>query len=277
MTEQIASGRKKVLADQVALVTGGGRGIGKAIAEQLAAAGAKVAVTARSQDEVSSTVRAIEQRGGRATALTADVTERSAVESVVSEVERSLGPIALLVNNAGIFGPIDVCWDADPDEWWRCLEVNVRGPFLCTRAVLPMMIERRHGRIVNLSSGAGLTPIPDVSAYCCSKAALVRLTDCVAKEVEGFGICVFAVNPGQVATGMHELLAASPAWLKRRGSHSPTFMPAERPAELVVRLAAGEADTLTGRLINVNDHLDDLIRRAETIQRDDLYTLRLKR
>jgi NAD(P)-dependent dehydrogenase (short-subunit alcohol dehydrogenase family) len=266
-----------VLADQVALVTGGGRGIGKVIGEQLAAAGAKVAITARSSDEVRSTARTIEQRGGVAQALPADVTDRAAVESVVLEVERTLGPISLLVNNAGIFGPIDVIWDADPDEWWRCLEVNLKGAFLCTRAVLLGMIARRRGRIVSLTSGAALVPIPDVSAYCCSKTALARFTDCAAREVESFGISVFAVNPGQVATGMHDLLAASPAWLKRRGSHSPTFTPAERPAELVVRLAAGEADALTGRVINVNDDLDDLIRRAETIQRDDLLSLRLRR
>jgi NAD(P)-dependent dehydrogenase (short-subunit alcohol dehydrogenase family) len=277
MTGETVSAGQRALPDQVAIVTGGGRGIGKAIADRLAAAGAKVAITARSSDEVRSTARTIEERGGVAQALPADVTDRKAVESLVLEVERSLGPISLLVNNAGIFGPIDVIWDADPDEWWRCLEVNLKGAFLCTRAVLPGMIARQGGRIVSLMSGAGLVPIPDVSAYCCGKAALARFTDCAARELESFGISTFAISPGQVATGMHDLLAASPAWLKRRGSHSPTFTPAERAAELVVRLASGEADALTGRLFDVKDDFDDLIHRAETIRRDDLYSLRLRR
>src|SRR6266852_6005143 len=171
------------LAGQVALVTGGGRGIGKAIAERLAAAGARVALTARSGDELDSTVRAIEEVGGRARGLPADITDRVAVEAVVSEAERSDAPISLLV--------------------------NLRGAFLCTRAVLPGMVARRQGRIVNIASIGAVLPIPDGTAYGSSKTALVRFTESVALEVEASGIGVFAIDPGNVPTGMHDFLAGS--------------------------------------------------------------------
>src|SRR6266849_9074214 len=197
------------LAGQVALVTGGGRGIGKAIAERLAAAGARVALTARSGDELDSTVRAIEEVGGRARGLPADITDRVAVEAVVSEAERSDAPISLLVNNAGVLGPIGVVWEVDADEWWHCLEVNLRGAFLCTRAVLPGMVARRQGRIVNIASIGAVLPIPDGTAYGSSKTALVRFTESVALEVEASGIGVFAIDPGNVPTGMHDFLAGS--------------------------------------------------------------------
>jgi NAD(P)-dependent dehydrogenase (short-subunit alcohol dehydrogenase family) len=265
------------LAGQVALVTGAGRGIGKAIAESLAAAGARVALTARSVDELDATVRNIQAvHDDLARAFPADVTHRAAVEAVVGEVERSLGLITLLVNNAGVLGPIGEVWEVDADDWWHCLEVNLRGPFLCTRAVLRGMVARRRGRIVNVASSAALFPIADGTAYGSSKTALVRFTESVARETEALGISVFALDPGNVPTGMHEFLASSPAWLKRRGSHDPAFTPAHRTADLVARLASGYADALTGRLLNVNDDVDTLVRRAESIRQEDLYTLRLR-
>lgn len=265
------------LMGEVAWVTGAGRGIGKAIARGLAAAGARVVLTARSADELQGTAREIEASGGHALVLPADVADRAAVESVVAQAERGLGPLGLLVNNAGVLGPIGVAWEVDPEEWWRCLEVNLRGAFLCARTVLPGMIARRRGRIVSLASSAAVAPIPDGTAYASSKTALVRFTESLAKELEGIGISVYALDPENVATGMHETLASSPAWLRRRGAHRPVFTPAEHSADLVVRVAAGHADALTGRLISVADDVDDLIERAAAIRRDDLYTLRLRR
>jgi NAD(P)-dependent dehydrogenase (short-subunit alcohol dehydrogenase family) len=240
-------------------------------------AGARVAVTARSLDELDDTVRAIQTRGGPARALPADVTDQAAVESVVAEAERSLGAISLLVNNAGVLGPVGVIWEVDPEDWWRCIEVNLRGTFLYARAVLPRLIERRKGRIVSVASIAALVPIPDASAYGSSKAALVRFSESLAMEAAEFGIGVFSIDPGNVPTGMHAFLAESSAWLKRRGSHTPVFTPAQSAAELVARLASGQADALTGRLIHVHDDLDDLVQRADAIRKDDLYTLRLRR
>ena len=127
------------------------------------------------------------------------------------------------MNNAGLLQPIGLAWEVDPDAWWRCVEVNLRGPYLCARAVLPGMVARRAGRIVNIASVAAAAPIPDGTAYASSKAALVRLTDSLAAETAEYGVGVFAVDPGNVATGMHAYLGQSPAWLKRRGRHAPPY------------------------------------------------------
>ena len=152
------------LVGQVALVTGGGRGIGRAIAQALATAGAAIAVTARSEDQLRETVALIERAGGRALALPADVTDRQAVEHLVADIERQLGPVDVLVNNAGIVGPLGPLWEADPEAWRRCLDVNLYGAFLCARAVLPGMVARRRGRIINMSTAISI-PAPYYTAY----------------------------------------------------------------------------------------------------------------
>ena len=120
------------LSGQVALVTGGGRGIGRAMALALAKAGAAVAVAARTEEQLAETVALVEQASGRATAVTADVTDQQAVDRMASEVEQQLGPVDLLVNNAGAGDPGGPIWEVDPDRWWRVLDVNIRGPFLCS-------------------------------------------------------------------------------------------------------------------------------------------------
>src|SRR5262249_35018118 len=145
------------LSGTVAVVTGGGRGIGRAIALALARAGAAVAITARSASELDSALaelRAIHHRG---IAVRADVTGRAAVDDMVAQTEARLGPIDFLVNNAGSAGVIGPIWETDPDDWWRAVEINLRGPMLCARSVLPGMIARRRGRIVNMASAVGLT------------------------------------------------------------------------------------------------------------------------
>ena len=148
------------LTGQVAVVTGGGRGIGRAIASALASAGASLALVARSEDQLGEAVDGIRASGGRAIAVSADVSDPHAVERMAGEVERALGGVDLLVNNAGDAGPIGPVAEIDPEHWWRCQEVNLRGPLLCSRAFLPGMIVRRGGRIVNVASGAGTSPSP---------------------------------------------------------------------------------------------------------------------
>jgi NAD(P)-dependent dehydrogenase (short-subunit alcohol dehydrogenase family) len=174
------------LTDQVAIVTGGGRGIGRAIADALAGAGAQVAVIARSRDELQKTVTDITGRGGKAAAFPCDVTEADAIRGVIAEIERQIGPVDLLVNNAGILGPLRPLAESDPQEWWRGMEVNLRGPMLTTHAVLPGMIARRRGRIVNVSSGGGTADPPYFSSYVTSKTALIRFTECISAEVKQF-------------------------------------------------------------------------------------------
>jgi NAD(P)-dependent dehydrogenase (short-subunit alcohol dehydrogenase family) len=277
--------RRADLSGQVALVTGGGRGIGRVFAQTLAAAGAKVAVAARSEDELAGTVALVEAAGGQALAVPLDVTDRRAVEHAVAGIERQLGPLALLVNNAGVSGPFDTVWDVDPDEWWRTMDINLRGSFLCARAVLPGMTARRCGRIINIASHAGVYRWPQVSAYSVSKAALVKLTENLAVETKRLRVAVFAVHPGIVTIGLTEAAATtadpeSPfgramAWIRQQ-IEAGRAVPPERSADLVLRLASGHADALSGRYLTVDDDLDSLIERAAEIQRDDLYTLRLR-
>ena len=170
-------GEKIDLNGRVAFVTGGGRGLGRNFARALARAGAAVAITARSKDQLDETIRLIEGVGGKIVVLPADVSDQDAVEQAVARTKQQFGPIDLLVNNAGVGGPGAPEWEVDPGQWWRTIEINLRGPFLCIRAVLPGMIARRRGSIINLSSGAAHRLFPYLGAYSASKAALTHWTN----------------------------------------------------------------------------------------------------
>src|SRR2546427_10585418 len=139
----------KNLEGKVALVAGAGRGLGRAFAIGLAGAGARVAAVARSTDQIAETVTLIEAGGGTAIALRADVSDPAAVRRMADEARARLGPIDLLINNAGSGGPFGPTWQADPVEWWRCFEINMRGPFLCCREIVPQMVAAGQGRIIN--------------------------------------------------------------------------------------------------------------------------------
>jgi NAD(P)-dependent dehydrogenase (short-subunit alcohol dehydrogenase family) len=270
------------LADQVALVTGGGRGLGRCFAQALATAGAAVAVVARSADQVAATVRVIEDAGGQALGLVADVTDRQAVERAVDVIQQRLGPVDLLVNNAGVWGPLGLMWEVDAEHWWHTLEINVRGTFLCARAVLPAMSARRRGRIVNIASHAGVFRWPQSSAYAISKAAIVKLTENLAAETRKHGVVIFTFHPGIATIGLtDEALAmdappGSPAaWIQDEVA-AGRAVPPERGAEVLLYLASGRADALSGRYLTVHDDVAGLVARADEIRRDDLYTLRLR-
>lgn len=272
------------LSGSVALVTGGGRGLGRAIALALARAGAAVTITARSSGDLEGTLAELRAIHDRVVAIRCDVTDRAAVEDMVAETEARLGPIDFLVNNAGTADVIGPIWETDPDAWWREVEVNLRGPMLCARAVLPGMIARRRGRIVNMASGIGLRPFPYNSAYSCSKAALVRLTDSLHQATAPHGVMVFATSPARVRTSMVDIWETSEAARKWTPWSIPghpdyaklPFAPPERIADLCVRLAQGDGDALAGRFIHVFYDLDDMCARADEIVRDDLYQLRLR-
>jgi NAD(P)-dependent dehydrogenase (short-subunit alcohol dehydrogenase family) len=250
------------LQGQVALVTGGGRGIGRSIALELADAGMKVAVAARSADQVEATAREV---GGLA--VSADVSKQDDVERMVATVERELGPIDLLVNNAGIGLESGLPWEEDAADWWHVFEINVLGAYLCTRAVLPGMIERGHGRIVNTGSGASYLPMSGATAYGASKAALGRFTELLARQLADRGIAVFVFSPGLVRTEMTDSFGDNAPWT-----------PPELAPRLVRALASGRADRLAGRYIHAeHDDIEDLIARADEIEERDLNAIRLQR
>jgi NAD(P)-dependent dehydrogenase (short-subunit alcohol dehydrogenase family) len=168
----------------------------------------------------------------------------------------------------------------NPDEWWRDVEVNLLGTFLCMHAVLPGMIARRRGRIINISSVAGNQPRPHSTAYTTAKAAITRLTESVALSTQEHNVYLFALHPGSVRTAMADYLVNSEQGQKwvpdYRRIYDETEIPAERAGQLTVLLASGKADKLTGRFLNVYDDMEKLLEQAEDIQQHDLYTLRLR-
>jgi NAD(P)-dependent dehydrogenase (short-subunit alcohol dehydrogenase family) len=249
------------LTDQIALVTGGGRGIGANTARELAAAGARVAVAARTREHVDDVANEI---GGLALEL--DVTDRAAVERAVAETERELGPLTLLVANAGIGGPDGATWEVEPADWWRVQEVNVLGVHLSCRAVIPGMLARGQGRIVITGSGAAYLPGSSNTAYTASKAAVCRYGETLANELAD-RIPVFVFSPGLVQTEMTSGFGDDLPWT-----------PPELAPLLVRTLASGRADALAGRYLHAeHDDIDDLIRRADEIREQDLNAIRLQR
>lgn len=252
----------------VALVTGGGRGIGAGIARELTAAGMRVAVSGRTAEQVDAVARDI---GGLA--LVGDVSRAQDVELWIERVERELGPIELLVANAGISGGGRPFLEETPEAWWHVFEVNVLGAYICCHAVARRMAGRGGGRIVNVGSGGSYLPIrnPTIAlgtSYGPSKAALGRFSEVLAAALGPLGIRVFLISPGLVQTAMTE----------------PTFpedapwTPPELAPRLVRVLASGRADALAGRYLHAeHDDIEDLIRRADEIAAKDLNAIRLRR
>jgi NAD(P)-dependent dehydrogenase (short-subunit alcohol dehydrogenase family) len=243
-------------------------------------------MTARTENEIQTVQREIEQYGGRAVAITADVTNQNALTHLVATVEQQLGPIDLLVNNAGVLRAIGRVTDIDADDWWHEVEINLLGSFLCSQAVLPGMITRKRGRIINVASGGGLFAIVCFSAYSIRKTALIRLSESLAIENKEYGISVFAIHPGNVRTSMSEYLHDSDVvgqrapWMQqtwRQRFAEATDTPIERSVTLVLQLAAGHADKLSGRYIDAEEDLTKLLDHVDEIQSKDLYTLRLQK
>jgi NAD(P)-dependent dehydrogenase (short-subunit alcohol dehydrogenase family) len=179
-------------------------------------------------------------------------------------------------------------WEVDPTEWWRTVDVNLRGTFICSRAVLPTMVGRRQGRIINIVSNAGAHRWPYFTAYAVSKAAVIKLTESLAAETRDHGVTVFAMHPGVVRAGLTDAVFADgpPAegslgervrsWFEREIAEGRTVS-AEQAAAFVFELASGRADALSGRYIAIEDDLDALVARAQEVQRDNLQALKVER
>ncbi|WP_325469759.1 SDR family oxidoreductase [Luteibacter sp.] len=271
------------LPGSLAFITGGGRGVGRLFALRLASEGVTVVLIARSRTELKSAAREISECGGRVFTFVVDVTNRRAVRRVVERVERTIGPIDVLINNAGIVGPVGNTWECRWKHWWSTIQINVGGTAVVSEAVIPKMVGRGHGRIVNMVSHAGAYRWPTVSAYSVSKAALIRFSENLALECSRFGLQVFAYHPGLLPLGMTNAAAALHgssvaaeakigAWCRAQMASDKAASP-ERAATQLVKLLSGSYDELTGRYITESDDLDALVIRARDVDAYNDYLM----
>jgi NAD(P)-dependent dehydrogenase (short-subunit alcohol dehydrogenase family) len=256
------------LSKEVAVVTGAGRGIGRVIAQALAAEGAAVAVCARTKVEVEKTASIIRDAGGRAAAVQLDVRDAASVQRAIYTITQQFDLPSILINNAGTPGPAGRDWEVNADDWWECLDVTVHGALLLCQAVVPGLIERGYGRIINMASNSGTRAVPPITATSIAKTALIRFSEGLAVELSSYGIPVFAIQPGIVRT---QLLESYGLQLPEESYVSP-----ERAATLCVKLSSGRYDALSGRFIGIDDDLEEMLKRADEIAAQELYTLRLQ-
>ncbi|HEY6746625.1 MAG TPA: SDR family oxidoreductase [Mycobacteriales bacterium] len=267
-----------VLAGQVAVVTGASRGIGRQVALHLSERGAAVGAVARAGAALTGLPEEAARAGGRLRAIAADVTVHAEVEGAFAAVEAALGPVTLAVACAGTEGPLGPLHRADPEAWWRAVEVDLRGSMLTARAALKRMVGSGRGRLVLVYGNLGDRLGAHVSAFAAAKAAVARVTEVLAGEVDGSGVGVFGIHPGFVRTPLTERLAWGDdgrAWLPGFGRGVEDRWGDGRPAaDLVEAIALGRADDLSGRILHAGDDLAEL---AERCRADpDLRRLRLQ-
>jgi len=273
------------LTGRGAIITGANQGLGRVIAEHFVRAGADVLLTARDQKlltEVQKSLEPLARKGQKVLIEKGDVSSRESCDAVVARAARDLSSLSILVNNAGVYGPKGAIEDVEWDEWVRAIEINLFGTVYMCRAIIPVLKAARYGKIVNLSGGGATAPLPRISAYAASKAAVVRMTDTLAEELREWNIDVNAIAPGALNTRLlDEVLAAGPdkvgkafydRSLKQRDEGGA---PMEKGAALAVFLAAKESDGISGRLISaVWDDWKNLPAKREKIARTDVYMLR---
>ncbi len=226
------------LRGQTAVVTGGGKGIGRAICLALAREGADIVVAARTEKDIRETARMVEKEGRRALAVSTDIRIEEDVENMVSEAIDAFGRIDILVNNAGV-AYRKYMVDTSREEYENIMDTNVKGMFFCTKYALPYLLKRGEGRIINISSGAGKHGIPKLSIYCASKFAVIGFTESVAHEIGG-GLRVYAVCPASVDTDMYRSIY----------SNEPVLKP-EDVAKKVIELCLPETTLPSGSSIEV--------------------------
>ena len=269
------------LGGRVAVVTGGSQGIGKAVVRRLLEEGAKVVFCARRMQSIEAAAEELASISPDLMSIQADVTREADIDELVRATLERFSRIDILVNNAGVYGPIGPAWEVDPVEWRDALATNLVGAFLVCRAVVPVLIGQRCGKIINMSGGGAATPFPRYTAYAVSKAALVRFTETLALEVANYNIQVNAIAPGFVATSLHQRTLeagdrAGTEFLRKtkdeleRGGVDPSA-----PAALVAFLASDKADCITGKFISsVWDDWKAFEQHVDEIAQTDVYTLR---
>ena len=265
------------LAGQSALVTGAGRGFGRAIAQQLAQEGAAVTLVSRSARELESVADEIRSRGGQAIVAPADVTDPGQVKTACDAARDAFGAPSLLVSNAGVPWPFGPVWDTDIEKWWAAEQVHIRAPYLFMRELMPDMIRARKGRVICISAIATRLTLPFLSAYSVGKAALNKLVDVAAEEAREHHVQVFAVEPGFVITQLAEDTYNDPdaqRWMPHMLSYlddgrdrPEADADLDRTARRCAALAAGDYDILSGRYMELPDPIDQWKSEAEASQR----------
>ncbi len=242
------------LRGKVAIITGAGRGLGRASAVEMAREGAHLAILSRTAPGIEATSRMVEEVGGKALSLKADISKPKDVEEAVDRARSHFGKIDILMNNAAVTGPVKPLYEVDEGDWDICMDINVKGSFLFSKAVIPHMIRQKSGKIINVTSGLGVMAMPLFGGYSIAKAGIIHLTRILAEELKPHNIQVNGLDPGMMDTRMQEDLRnlgpevlgdaiyAQFSGYKEKG----LLKPPERVAKLAVFLASEESDSITG-------------------------------
>jgi 3-oxoacyl-[acyl-carrier protein] reductase len=243
-------GKNKIdLNGRIAVVTGGAQGFGRAITERFVESGAKVAIWDFDQAFAEKTAKEI---GNAVSAFKVDVSDLAAVEATRDATLKAFGKIDILVNNAGIAGINKTVWDTDLDEWRKVLRINLDGPFICCKAIVPAMLKQNYGRIVNIASIAGKEGNPNASHYSASKAGLIALTKSLAKELASTGVLVNCVTPAAAKTELFAQMKQEHIDYMLAKIPMNRFVEVEEIAALVAWLASEECSFSTGAVFDIS-------------------------
>ncbi len=249
------------MKDKIALITGGSRGIGKAVAETLASAGVSVVITARTQSELDQTAKGIRAKSGRVLALNADVTNYDQLQELQETVHQQLGKLDIAVINAGVIEPVNPAWKSDAKAWQKNINVNLSGAFLTTHIALADMVEKKSGTIIFISSGAASHPVAGWSAYCAAKAGVDHLNRTLAHELSqaDLDIKTYSVYPGIVSTAMQNVIRSKsedefPSVERFRNYYENDMLRSPQdPANLVLWLCKIKPDHLNGQVVSIDE------------------------
>lgn len=268
------------ISGKVSIITGAGRGIGKAIAQKFADEGSIVILVARSKKEISETLDEIIKSGGNGMAIPTDISVENDVKKLVKTTVNKFSRIDVLVNNAAIMTPIGPVQKINSKEWENTLKTNLFGTFYCIKETIPYMISQQSGKIINMSGGGAFNPFPNFSAYSTSKAAIVRLTETVAEELKEYNIQVNAISPGAIKTKMtldviQNSQLAGNEYERAQKVLETGGADLSKVEELVMFLASNESSSLTGKTISAQwDDLEYIRKNIGEIQNSDKYTMK---